>query len=171
MHRFSFFPLSLLLFTAIGYCQTPSTESQALQDLVGEIRQLRQDLRALERAQILIGRLQIQQAVVGRVLQRLDDARSKFAAMQAMRRNLATRIKNSQDSQNDPKGTAQQQKETEDLLKQLNAQLELAMSEESERQTTMTECEEQVRVEQARLSAFQEQLDQFDGALKDPVRR
>jgi DNA repair exonuclease SbcCD ATPase subunit len=97
MHRSSFFLLGFLLISTAAFGQTSSTDSQTLQALLAEVRQLRQDLQnitvAAQRAQILVYRLQLQQAAVARASQRLDDARSKLEAAQANRKKVAAEIK------------------------------------------------------------------------------
>jgi hypothetical protein len=87
MNRLSLFVLSLLLFPTACFGQSNSSDSQTLQALLLEVRQLRQDLQtttiAGQRAQILIYRLQGQEAAVARVSQRLDEAREKLARIQS----------------------------------------------------------------------------------------
>jgi len=64
----------LLIVPIIAAAQSNSTDSQTLQALLGEVRQLRQELRsstvAAQRAQILIYRVQAQQGAVNRVSQK-----------------------------------------------------------------------------------------------------
>jgi DNA repair exonuclease SbcCD ATPase subunit len=170
MRRLLFLGLGFPLLCPTAYTQTTSTDSQTLQTLLGEVRQLRQDLRtstvAIERAQILIHRLQVQEAAVGRALQRLDEARSRIAVATASRQGLAAQIKNIEDRQGSF-NNALEQKETADLVAQLKAKLGFALSEEQEKQAKVTECEEQVRLELAKRNEFQDQLDQLDRVLKN----
>ncbi len=83
MNRSSLFVLGLLLLSTACFGQTTPGDSQTLQALLSEVRQLRQDLHtttiAAQRAQILIYRLQGQEAAVARASQRLDEAREKLA--------------------------------------------------------------------------------------------
>src|SRR5207249_5887194 len=90
LNRSSFLMLGLVLgflsFSTTCFGQTTTGDSQRLQALLSEIRLLRQDLQtttiAAQRAQILIYRLQGQEAAVARASQRLDDARDKLARIQ-----------------------------------------------------------------------------------------
>src|SRR6266700_3538896 len=97
MNRLSLFVLGLLLFSAACFGQTTPGDSQTLQALLSEVRQLRQDLQtttiAAQRAQILIYRLQGQEAAVARASQRLDEAREKLARIQDERKHVATDVK------------------------------------------------------------------------------
>lgn len=86
MHRSLTLILALLLIAAAARSQTAS-DSQTLQALLAEVRQLRHDLRtttvAAQRAQILIYRVQAQESIVRRLQERVDDTRSKLAQVQS----------------------------------------------------------------------------------------
>src|SRR5713101_5835065 len=101
MNRSSLLVLSLLLFSTTCFGQTTPVESQTLQALLLEVRKLRLDLQtttiAGQRAQILIYRLQGQEAAVARVSQRLDEAREKLARIQDERKHVATDVKQQED--------------------------------------------------------------------------
>jgi hypothetical protein len=97
MNRSSLFVLNLLLFSSACFGQTTPGDSQTLQALLSEVRQLRQDLQtttiAGQRAQILIYRLEGQEAAVARASQRLDEARDKLARIQEQRKQEVSEIK------------------------------------------------------------------------------
>src|SRR5215813_4852548 len=167
--------LILLLLTVPQCClpacaQAASTDSQMLQTLVKEVRELRQDFKtatlAIERAQILLYRLQQQERTVGRALQRVDDARSKFALAQTGRQNLAARIKGIEDKQGSINNSVEQ-KETTELVTQLKTKLAVLLTEEQEAQAKLIECEEELRVEQAKANELQNLLSQLDSALNN----
>jgi len=89
MNRSSILALGFLLSLTPCFGQTTPSESQTLQALLLEVRQLRQDLQtmtiAVQRAQILLYRSQGQEAAVARASQRLDGARERLAAIQDQR--------------------------------------------------------------------------------------
>ena len=93
MNRQLLFVLSLLLFPTACLAQTTPNDSKTLQSLLLEVRQLRQDLQtttiAGQRAQILIYRVQGQEAAVARASQRLDEFREKLARIQDERKHVA----------------------------------------------------------------------------------
>ena len=76
--------------------QTASPDTQALQALVAEIRQLRQDLQATtvatQRVQIVLYRLQMQTALVTNAASRLDDARTSLGKFQSDKKIVAGRV-------------------------------------------------------------------------------
>src|SRR6266403_1460269 len=83
MHRSCLLIPVFLLISAPVFGQSTATDSQTLQALLAEVRQLHHDLQtttvAAQRAQILLYRLQGQEVIVARASQRLDDARAKLA--------------------------------------------------------------------------------------------
>jgi len=172
MYRVIFILLFLTQPQGAAYSQVSSADSQTLQTLLKEVRQLRQDFQAatiaIERAQILIHRLQEQEISVGRALQRSDDARAKLALAQTNRQNLATRIKNIEDQQSGLSSSVES-KETADVVSQLKGKLAVSLTQEQEAQTRVTECEEQVRAEQAKSDALQDQLNQLDKTFNNSV--
>ena len=89
MLRPAILALSLLLFSSPALGQTTPTDSQTLQELLAEIRQLRQDLQtsaiAARRAQILIYRLHVQEAASAHASQRVDEAKSSIEQQRGRR--------------------------------------------------------------------------------------
>src|SRR5260370_41897614 len=97
MHRSCLLILGLSLIAAPVLGQSSSTDSQTLQALLAEVRQLRHDLQtttlAAQRAQILIFRVQAQESIVRRTQERVDDTRSKLAQTRSEQKNRAATIK------------------------------------------------------------------------------
>ncbi len=175
MNRSSLFVLGLLLFSTACFGQTTPGDSQTLQALLSEVRQPRQDLQtttiAAQRAQILIYRLQGQEAAVARASQRLDEAREKLARIQDERKHLATDVKQHEDFINNTENPPTQRKEVEGVLPRLKTRLESLENEEQQRQTREIEADQQLRAEEVRLSDHRDQLDRLDKALENASRR
>src|SRR5438034_11662416 len=97
MNRTCLLILGLLLIATPVLGQSASTDSQTLQALLAEVRQLHHDLQtttiAAQRSQILLYRLQGQEAIVARASQRLDDARARLTEVQSNRTKLTADIK------------------------------------------------------------------------------
>jgi len=134
MNRSSLVVLGHLLFSAACFGQTTPGDSQTLQALLSEVRQLRQDLQtttiAGQRAQILIYRLQGQEAAVAHASQRLDDARAKLAGTQSERKRLAAEVKQQEDFISNTENPPAQRKEVEAVLPQRKTRLEWLENEE-----------------------------------------
>jgi chromosome segregation ATPase len=175
MNRSSLFVVGLLFFSTACFGQTTPGDSQTLQALLLEVRQLRQDLQtttiAAQRAQILIYRLQGQEAAVARASQRLDEARDRLARIQDERKHVAADVKRLEDAAGSAENPLAQRKEAEDILRQFKARLESLDAEEQQRQTREIDAEQQLRAEEVRLSDLRDQLDRLDKALENASRR
>src|SRR5215475_3861790 len=89
--------LSMLVFeSTIAMAQTAAPDSSAMQNMLLEVHQLRQDLQiiaaTIQRVQIVMYRLQAESAAVDRVTQRLDSARNECNAMQSQRKMRISQI-------------------------------------------------------------------------------
>src|SRR6267143_3370806 len=170
MHRSCLLILGLLLIAAPVLGQSASTDSQTLPALLTEVRQLRHDLQtttlAAQRAQILLYRLQTQEAIVARAVQRLDDARARLTEIQAARVRLASDIKQHEEFISHADNSPGERKQIEDLLPRLKTNLTSLESEEQQRQTRQMEAEDQLRQERAKLSGLQDQLDRLEKTLE-----
>src|SRR6266851_8743849 len=161
---------SLLLISMSAFGQSGSNDSQTLQALLAEVRQLRHDLQtttvAAQRAQILVYRAQAQESVVRRTQERVDDTRSRLAQIQSEQRSHASSIKQVEEKRGQSETTTAEQKELEGVLAQLKARFDSDASKEQETQARLVESEEQLRLEQAKLSGLQDQLDRLEKQLE-----
>ncbi|OLC89687.1 MAG: hypothetical protein DMG35_04415 [Acidobacteria bacterium] len=175
MLRPTFLTLSLLVFSPAALGQSTSTDSHTLQALLAEVRQLRHDLQtvaeAAQRAQILIYRVQAQETVVRRVQEHVDDSRSRLVQIQFEKRRHAAELKQMEDPQSRPETPQSDRKPLEDALAQLKAKLEMEERDEQETQARLTDAEDQLRVEQAKLDQLQDDLDRLDKALENSSRQ
>jgi chromosome segregation ATPase len=175
MNRSSLFLMGLLFFSTDCFGQTTTGDSQTLQALLSEVRQLRQDFQtktiAAQRAQILIYRLQGQEATVARASQRLDEVREKLARTQDERKHVAADVKQQEEFINNTENPASQRKEVEGMVSQLKTRVESLESQEQQLQTREIDAEQQLRTEEVRLSDLRDQLDRLDKALENASRR
>jgi chromosome segregation ATPase len=173
MHRSWFLALGLLLASPAAFGQASSTEPQTLQALLAEVRQLRQDLRAAtatsQRVQILLHRLQGQEAVVARMERRVDDAHSNLVQTQFTVKRLAAELKLREDMQSNTQNPAER-RDLEEMVPRLKAELESLRNAEQQQQAREAEAEQDLRSEQAKLTALQGQLDILDKSLESANR-
>jgi chromosome segregation ATPase len=159
---------SFFLFSSSAFGQATPTESQTLQAVLAEIRQLRQDLQtsaiAARRAQILIYRLRVQEDAVANASQRLDEAKSSIEQLRANRKYHESEIKRYEEMKDRPENAAQR-KQFEDAITEFKAQIEALLHEEQEAQMRETELEQQSRIEQAKLEQLDGELDRLDQAV------
>ena len=165
--------IALLIATA-ACAQTASPDTQALQALVAEIRQLRQDMQATnlatQRVQIVLYRLQTQTALVTRASSRLDDARSSLGNLQSDKKTIADRLPQMEESAKsvqDPK----ERKNMEDAVVGTKMQLERLAADEQRLQARAIDAETQFRTEQNKLTDLQDQLDRLDKLLDSLSRK
>lgn len=164
--------VSFLFLCTSGLGQSTSSESQGMQALVAEVRQLRKDLQATNgnalKAQILLQRLQFQEAAVARVSERLSDARGRLADTQRHRTEVAAYLKGSQESLDNTEISSGERKQIQVDISARKQELEAIATVEQQQQTAEMELEEQLRTEQAKLNELEERVDRLEKALDNP---
>jgi hypothetical protein len=170
-------PLLVLMVLSLSpacFGQSAPSDSQTLQALLSEVRQLRLELRtttiASQRAQILLYRLQGQEASVARASQRLDEARRTLARIQDDYNHVAADAKQTEDLTKNTENSINQTKAVENRLSELKARLESLGSEEQQDQSREIEAEQQLRAEETKLSDLRDQLDRLDKTLENASR-
>jgi hypothetical protein len=169
MHRPWLFVLGLLLISTPALGQSTSSNSESMQALVAEVRQLRKDLQTTNgnalKAQILLYRLQVQETTVGRVAQHLNDLRSQLAETQRHRRDVATALKREEESSDNTEISPADRKQIQWEISGNKSVLESLAAEEQQRLIAEMEAEEQLRAEQAKLSGLEDRVDRLEKEL------
>jgi chromosome segregation ATPase len=164
----------LLIVPITADAQSGSTDSQTLQAILSEVNQLRRELRtatvAAQRAQILIYRVQAQQAVVTRLSQRIENDRSRLTQNQSEQKRLAAVTKHLEDLRETQTDAERKEKQTDEQLASMKMRLEQLGNEEQEIQPRKIEAEEELRVEQAKLAQLHDELDRIDKSLEQMSR-
>lgn len=162
MRRALFSIVALLGTSAYAFGQASTFDTQTLQALLSEVRALRQDLRmSLNRAQtmqILLARFQIQEGVITRASDRLNDARQKLSDTRVHQKELALDLKRLEDALNTAENSTQQT-DLQDRIKHLMSNLEVAGNIAQQQQTTEIQADQQLREEQDKLHVLESQLD------------
>jgi type I site-specific restriction-modification system R (restriction) subunit len=169
MRRVYFFILLFFGMALAAFGQASSSDSQTLQALLTEVRELRKVLQVsitkMQGAQILLARLQIQEVAVTRASQHLDDARSRLAEVQLVLKSEAAEIKHWEDEAPNANETPAQ---IEEAVKRAKSDIESATNLEQQRQAIETEAELQLRTEKDKLNALETQLDELVRNMGDP---
>lgn len=164
-------PVGLLLLSAPCLGQSTSDGSQ-MQALVQEVRLLRKDLQTANgnalKAQLLLNRLQLQQAAVARLSDRLSEARGRLADMQRHRTEVAGTLKQFEDSLDNTDISPQDRKQIQYEISRNKTELENLATEEQQRQTAQMEAEEQLRTGQAKLDELESRVDRLEKELENP---
>jgi DNA replication protein DnaD len=163
--------LAVLGIPAATFGQAASSDSQTLQALLTEVRELRRDLRTslatVQNTQILLSRLQTQQEAVTRASERLRDARARLADEQGHQKHISSVNKRFEDALS-AEGSPSTQKELRDAINHNKSELEDSTNEEQQRQATEIEAEQQVRSEQDKLTMIETRLDELARNLGNP---
>jgi hypothetical protein len=168
MHRLL---LAFQLLSAPAFGQTTSSDSQTLQAILAELRQLRRELAATalttQRIQIALYRLQVEEAEVSRLSQRLDDARSELTQLQIEQKRLAADIKRQEDFIDRADTPSADRKAVETMLPQEKARLEALQTQEQQAQAKESEVRDQLRLGLAKLATVQEDLARLEKTLEN----
>lgn len=158
---------TLILLLTLGIETAPGADKEALPDsLVAEIHALRMELQntaaTIQRVQIVMYRLQAQGYSLEKATGRLDMARGTCKQAQDQQKFTATQIEQmkKQSSQSGP-----EQKNAEQMSFQFQAQMEMWVSQAQQCQGEQADAESQFRLEQAKMSELENQLDQLDRVL------
>jgi chromosome segregation ATPase len=168
MRRVSFLLLAFSVVPTAAFAQSITPDSHTLQEMLSEIRQLRKDLQttsiASQRAQILLYRLQSQQAAVARAQQRTDEIRSRLADAQDRVRHFTSEVERAESSLNESQSPVERQ-QVEGMLTAAKRELESQKVSEQDWETKEAEAVQSLRSEESKLSGLEEQLDRLDNDL------
>lgn len=147
-----------------------ANDSQTLQALLREVRELRQDLRtttvASERAQILLTRLQAQQQAVTAAQKEVDGVRNQQNQAENRHTNIERQIQyySDQDTEDATPDPARRQS-LEQEIKRMKEALQEAETQRDSLQANEMRAKDELQVEQSKLAALQSELDEIDRAL------
>lgn len=175
MRPIFFFVSALFLTVLPASAQSksdPEPSAPTLKAILAEIRQFREDLRsstiAFQRAQILLHRVQLQDAVVRRLQEKVDENRTALTQIQGSEKRIAEELKATQDALEQVDKASQ--KQFEDNVARLKSAQEEQASSEQETQARLAESEDQLRLEQAKLERLQDELDRLDASLQQAAQ-
>ena len=151
MYRSACLILMFSIIPAAAISQTAPTDSQTLQGILSEVRQLRHDLQTsnamLARAQIALYRLQRQAESVEHERQRLDAARLRLAQAESDRSKKAIQIQSAKDATthsdaSDAHASDARTHFEEVVLPELKSELEMLQKQERKAQVEEVEAEQ-----------------------------
>ena len=161
---------AILVVLLLGLCKASSgqaaqADSQTLRAILTELQQLRLELHAsntaFQKAQILLRHWQVQREAVSLATQRSNEAHAKLAEAQSRQNHFTAEIRRFEATLEQPK-TDLAKKQVEDLVIRLKSELESVGNEEQQLQIRASDSEEQLRIEQAKLSGLEDQLDRLE---------
>ena len=168
MRRISMLFLAVALRAACSDAPAATSDSQTTQAMLTEIRELRQDLQNLaatiQRVAIVVYRHQGQAAMLDRVEQRLENARSMCKNAEANQKQTAHQIEETEKKLRNSQGPSDETRQ-EDWLANLKSSAEIFSVQAQQCQAEQIDAEAQYRTEQAKMNELENQLDQLDRAL------
>lgn len=160
----------VMLSSSFVLGQSSSRDTQALESMAKELRQLRQDLVtttvAAQRVQIVLYRLQGQESVVERAAQRRDLARDRLNDTESQVKRATAEVQRAEDDATQSE-SATERKQLQEALPRLKADLETWRHLQQQQQASEADAEEQLRSEQAKLSELESFLDKLDKSLSE----
>jgi chromosome segregation ATPase len=170
MYRLSFLLLVLPVLSSPAMGQTNSKDSQTLQALLTEVRQLRQDFEATvvvaHKMQVLIYRLQTQNATVTRLSRSVDDAHADVNQLKNERDKLAVDIRQHEDFVNSNLNASGDRKAVEDALPGLKEKLASLDDQLQQAQKEESTAQEQLQPEMAKLNSLEAEFDRLEESFE-----
>lgn len=168
MLRATFALLTLICISFPAQCQTSEPQARTMEAVLTEIRQLRQDLQlaaiATRKAQIVIYRLHVQQEVLRRATERVDNVTGELNQIENQKKYQAEQIKRLKEVR-DRAETDQQKKQIEENLTALEGNQEFWEPREQELQTQRIELEAELRTEQSKWAHLEDELERLENQL------
>ena len=151
----------VLLFTALAspsLAQTAHSDSQTLDAILEELREIHHELLSAQAMQTLLAELGAKQSVVNQALERVDRERSSLAEIQsAQKRNLSEldRAQDKLDHSSDPA----EQKQLTEAVERIKTNSSAFKIQEQARQSAVDEAQQRLKDSQDALQDVQDQLD------------
>jgi hypothetical protein len=160
---------SLLLLTSAALV-AQSNDSQTLQAILQEVRQLRNDLAgttiAAQRVQILLYRLQLQGDAVKSAAQRHDQTVAKVNDAQRARLDAANVLRTVEEKLASLGGNDSQRPVIEAQVSEMKRRVEMWSHDESDRRVAEIAADSDLKREQATMADLQQRLDELERQLQ-----
>lgn len=163
--------VTLLAFAAIAPCsaqnsaqsptqnevQTSQSDSQTLEAILSEIRAIHEEVKVTQSTQILLTELEVQQTVVNRAIQRLDEAQGALRDVREHRQRTADEVAGLSDDLDKTTDPAKKKVLAEDI-DELRPHIADLQRDEQERSDAIPPAQQRLRDAQDALDTIQNQL-------------
>ena len=168
MNRAGIALLAWLLGTGVAGAESPGPDSQMTAAMLAEVRQLRQDLQnaaaTIQRAQIVMFRVQLQGALLGAARQKLEMASFSCSQAARQRQMMAAQIERIETDRRNTQNPMEQ-KANDEALAQLRSESEALAKQEQDCQAPRAEADTEFHNEEAKMNDLQDQLERLDKTL------
>jgi chromosome segregation ATPase len=148
----------LIVLASPSLAQSAHSDSQTLDAILAELREIHDELRSTRAMQTLLAELQAKQGVVNQALERVDKERSSLIQIQVDQKRTSGEIDSAQDKLDHSSDPVEQKRLTEEV-ERLKAGVSALKVQEQARQSALDEAQQRLRDSQDALQEVQEQLD------------
>jgi chromosome segregation ATPase len=151
--------IATLGFVMVAPCfgQTSQSDSQTLQAILNELKQIHEETRVTQTTQILLAEPGTQQGQVNRAQQRVDEAQSRLSQTQTDRKHFTGELARSEHARNEAADTVQKKQLTE-TIESLKLAFENQRNNEQESSSRLEQAQEQLRNAETALDEIQGEL-------------
>ncbi len=150
--------LLLIALTSTSLAQTAHSDSQTLDAILAELKEIHHELRSTQAMQTLLAELGAKQSVVNQAVERVDRERSGLIQIQSDQKRILSELDRAQDKVDQSSDPTEQKRLTEEV-ERLKANVSAFKIQEQARQSAVDEAQQRLRDSQDALQEIQEQLD------------
>jgi predicted translin family RNA/ssDNA-binding protein len=150
--------LLFIVVTSPSFAQTAHSDSQTLDAILAELREIHHELRSTQAMQTLLAELGAKQSVVNQAVERLDRERSNLIQIQSDQGRTLGELDRAQDKVDHSSDPTEQKQLTEEVQR-LKTNISTLKILEQTRQSAVDEAQQRLRDSQDALQEVQEQLD------------
>jgi chromosome segregation ATPase len=151
------FPLFLLLAASSSFGQSGESDSQALREILAELRAIHEDMRVSETTQILIAELEMQQSAVSRATENADSVRAKLNDVRREQKLVTTELETAQENL-DKATSADERNALSTEIERHKSNIAALKTVERDETVTLQEMEQRLQTAQDKLESIQDQL-------------
>lgn len=152
-----------LLVSTASVGQSQDSDSQTLRQILVELRAMREDVRVAETTQVLFAELELQQAVVNRATEEVDNTRRKLNEIHESQKHLSSELEAFDDRL--------EKVASPDERNAIERDVEQRKSNLSELETAERDCNSTLQDMEQRLQSAQDKLDSIDSELNSAIAR
>ena len=150
--------LLFIVVTSPSFAQTAQSDSQTLDAILAELREIHHELRSTQAMQMLLAELGAKQSVVNQAVERLDRERSNLIQIQSDQGRTLGELDRAQDKVDRSSDPTEQKQLTEEVQR-LKTNISTLKILEQARQSAVDEAQQRLRDSHDAVQEVQEQLD------------
>ena len=150
--------LFFIALSSPSLAQTDHSDSQILDAILAELREIHRELRSTQAMQTLLAELGAKQSVVNQAVERVDRERSGLVQIQSDQKRILDELERAQDKVDHSSDPTEQKRLTEEV-ERLKTNISAFKIQELARQSAVDEAQQRLKDSQDALQDVQEQLD------------